>query len=74
LNGLDYGHAMWNPEADIGDVEEWERTQLGFIYLGREGSGPTQPATERGEVVAVTPTSLSSMAAGTWIFELHVAS
>jgi len=26
---------MWNPEADIGDVEEWERTQLGFIYLAR---------------------------------------
>jgi hypothetical protein len=22
---------MWNPEADIGDVEEWERVQLGFI-------------------------------------------
>jgi N-methylhydantoinase B/acetone carboxylase alpha subunit len=34
-DGLDYGHAMWNPEADIGDVEEWERTQLGFIYLAR---------------------------------------
>lgn len=34
-DGLDYGHAMWNPEADMGDVEEWERTQLGFIYLAR---------------------------------------
>ncbi|MEM2695034.1 MAG: hydantoinase B/oxoprolinase family protein [Archaeoglobaceae archaeon] len=34
-DGLDYGYAMWNPEADIGDVEEWERIQLGFIYLAR---------------------------------------
>ncbi len=34
-DGLDFGFAMWNPEADIGDVEEWERTQLGFIYLAR---------------------------------------
>jgi len=34
-DGLDYGCAMWNPEADIGDVEEWERIQLGFIYLAR---------------------------------------
>lgn len=35
-DGLDYGYAMWNPEADIGDVEEWERIQLGFIYLARK--------------------------------------
>lgn len=35
-DGLDYGYAMWNPEADIGDVEEWERSQLGFIYLARK--------------------------------------
>lgn len=34
-DGLDYGYAMWNPEADIGDVEEWERVQMGFIYLAR---------------------------------------
>ncbi len=34
-DGLDYGFAMWNPEADIGDVEEWERFQWGFIYLAR---------------------------------------
>jgi N-methylhydantoinase B/acetone carboxylase alpha subunit len=27
---------MWNPEADIGDVEEWERIQAGFIYLARK--------------------------------------
>ena len=35
-DGLDHGMAMWNPEADIGDVEEWERSQLGFIYLARK--------------------------------------
>lgn len=35
-DGLDYGYAMWNPEADIGDVEEWERIQAGFIYLARK--------------------------------------
>jgi len=34
-DGLDWGHAMWNPEADMGDVEEWERNQRGFIYLAR---------------------------------------
>ncbi|PMP87847.1 MAG: hypothetical protein C0172_03940 [Caldisphaera sp.] len=35
-DGLDNGFAMWNPEADIGDVEEWERIQWGFIYLARK--------------------------------------
>ena len=34
-DGHDYGFAMWNPEADIGDVEEWERVQWGFVYLAR---------------------------------------
>lgn len=34
-DGLDWGYAMWNPEADLGDVEEWEQTQWGLIQLSR---------------------------------------
>jgi len=49
LDGLDYGHAMWNSEADIGDVEEWERTQLGFIYLARRIRPNSAGYGERGE-------------------------
>jgi acetone carboxylase alpha subunit len=34
-DGIDHGYAMWNPEADMGDVEEWERLQMGLRYLSR---------------------------------------
>jgi N-methylhydantoinase B/acetone carboxylase alpha subunit len=34
-DGLDYGYAMWNPESDMGDVEEWEQVEMGFPHLGR---------------------------------------
>ncbi|WP_254824565.1 hydantoinase B/oxoprolinase family protein [Haloglomus halophilum] len=34
-DGLNYGYAMFNPEADLGDVEEWEQTQWGLIQLAR---------------------------------------
>ena len=35
-DGLDHGYAMWNPEADMGDIEEWEIVEWGLPYLGRE--------------------------------------
>ena len=35
-DGLDHGYAMWNPEADMGDVEEWEMVQWGTQYLSRQ--------------------------------------
>ncbi len=34
-DGLDWGYAMWNPEADLGDVETWELLQGGIPYLAR---------------------------------------
>lgn len=34
-DGLDYGYAMWNPESDLGDVEEWELIEQGAVHLGR---------------------------------------
>ncbi len=34
-DGLDFGYAMWNPEADMGDVETWELFQGGVPYLSR---------------------------------------
>lgn len=34
-DGLDWGYAMWNPEADLGDVETWELYQGGIPYLSR---------------------------------------
>lgn len=34
-DGLNYGYAMFNPEADLGDVEEWEQTQWGLLQLSR---------------------------------------
>ncbi|MDI3257888.1 MAG: hydantoinase B/oxoprolinase family protein [Kyrpidia sp.] len=34
-DGIDHGYAMWNPEADMGDVEDWERLQMGLRYLSR---------------------------------------
>lgn len=34
-DGLDYGYAMWNPEADMGDIEVWESLELGLPWLGR---------------------------------------
>jgi N-methylhydantoinase B/oxoprolinase/acetone carboxylase alpha subunit len=34
LDGLDYAAAMWNPEADMGDMEIWELI-MPIIYLGR---------------------------------------
>lgn len=35
-DGLNYGYAMWNPEADIGDVESsWEVWEP-MLYLGRK--------------------------------------
>jgi len=34
-DGLDWGYAMWNPEADLGDVETWELFQGGVPYLAR---------------------------------------
>jgi len=34
-DGVNYGYAMFNPEADLGDVEEWEQTQWGLIQLSR---------------------------------------
>ncbi len=35
-DGLNYGYAMWNPEADLGDVETWELFQGGVPYLARK--------------------------------------
>ncbi len=35
-DGLDHGYAMWNPEADLGDVETWELFQGGIPYLARK--------------------------------------
>jgi N-methylhydantoinase B/acetone carboxylase alpha subunit len=35
-DGLNYGYAMWNPEADLGDVETWELIQGGIPYLSRK--------------------------------------
>ena len=34
-DGLDWGYAMWNPESDMGDVEEWELIEWGLPYLAR---------------------------------------
>ena len=34
-DGLDHGYAMWNPEGDMGDAEDWERIERGFRFLGR---------------------------------------
>ncbi len=34
-DGLNFGYAMWNPEADLGDVETWELFQGGVPYLAR---------------------------------------
>ena len=34
-DGLDWGYAMWNPESDQGDVEEWELIEWGLPYLSR---------------------------------------
>jgi N-methylhydantoinase B/oxoprolinase/acetone carboxylase alpha subunit len=34
-DGLNWGYAMWNPEADLGDVETWELFQGGVPYLAR---------------------------------------
>ncbi|MEW6265027.1 MAG: hydantoinase B/oxoprolinase family protein [Thermodesulfobacteriota bacterium] len=34
-DGLDYGYAIWNPEADMGDIEVWESLELGLPWLGR---------------------------------------
>ena len=33
-DGLDYAAAMWNPEADMGDMETWELI-MPLLYLGR---------------------------------------
>jgi acetone carboxylase alpha subunit len=35
-DGLNWGYAMWNPEADLGDVETWELFQGGVPYLARK--------------------------------------
>lgn len=40
-DGLDWGYAMFNPEADLGDVEEWEQTQWGLIQLARKAKPNT---------------------------------
>jgi len=32
-DGIDWGYAMWNPESDMGEAEDWERIQRGFRYL-----------------------------------------
>jgi acetone carboxylase alpha subunit len=32
-DGIDWGYAMWNPESDMNDAEDWERIQRGFRYL-----------------------------------------
>ncbi len=34
-DGLNHGYAMWNPEADLGDVETWDLFQGGVVYLAR---------------------------------------
>jgi acetone carboxylase alpha subunit len=34
-DGINHGYAMWNPEADMNDVEDWERLQMGYRYLSR---------------------------------------
>ncbi|MHA1150625.1 MAG: hydantoinase B/oxoprolinase family protein [Promethearchaeota archaeon] len=34
-DGLNHGYAMWNPEADLGDVETWELFQGGVTYIAR---------------------------------------
>lgn len=35
-DGINSGYAMWNPESDLGDVEEWELLQGGIPYLSRK--------------------------------------
>lgn len=35
MDGLDAAYAMWNPEADMGDVEVWEIFETGLLYLSR---------------------------------------
>lgn len=35
-DGHDWGYAMWNPESDLGDIEEWELIQGGIPYLSRK--------------------------------------
>lgn len=35
LDGLDYGTAMFNPEGDMGDVENWELSGP-YMYMGRQ--------------------------------------
>jgi len=34
-DGLDYAYTMWNPETDMGDIEEWELTEQGLPFLSR---------------------------------------
>jgi N-methylhydantoinase B/oxoprolinase/acetone carboxylase alpha subunit len=40
-DGLDWAYALWNPESDMGDVEEWETTEKGFMYLARRAKPNT---------------------------------
>lgn len=34
-DGLDYAYTMWNPETDMGDIEEWELLEQGAPFLSR---------------------------------------
>ena len=34
-DGLDYAYTMWNPETDMGDIEEWELIEQGLPFLSR---------------------------------------
>jgi len=33
-DGIDHGYAVWNPEGDMGDMEDWELTEP-LLYMGR---------------------------------------
>ena len=35
-DGLDYAYTMWNPETDMGDIEEWELIERGLPFLSRQ--------------------------------------
>lgn len=35
-DGLDYAYTMWNPETDMGDIEEWELIEQGLPFLSRQ--------------------------------------
>lgn len=35
-DGLDWGYGFFNPECEMGDVEDWETIEKGLMWLGRK--------------------------------------